>query len=37
VLCPIPPAIANAVAAATQRRFRSLPITPDKIKEALQK
>jgi CO/xanthine dehydrogenase Mo-binding subunit len=35
VLCPIPPAIANAVAAATQRRFRSLPITPDTIKKAL--
>jgi CO/xanthine dehydrogenase Mo-binding subunit len=36
VLCPIAPAIANAVADATQRRFRSLPITPAKILEALR-
>ena len=36
VLCPIPPAIANAVADATQRRFRSLPITPARVLEALR-
>jgi CO/xanthine dehydrogenase Mo-binding subunit len=36
VLCPIAPAIANAVADATGRRFRSLPITPAKVREALQ-
>ena len=33
VLCPIAPAIANALAAATGRRFRLLPITPEKIRE----
>ncbi|WP_158502020.1 xanthine dehydrogenase family protein molybdopterin-binding subunit [Vitiosangium sp. GDMCC 1.1324] len=36
VLCPIAPAIANAVADATQRRFRSLPITPARILESLR-
>jgi CO/xanthine dehydrogenase Mo-binding subunit len=36
VLCPIAPAIANAVADATGRRFRSLPITPAKVREALR-
>ena len=36
VLCPLPPAIANAIADATQRRFRSLPITPAKILESLR-
>lgn len=36
VLCPIAPAIANAVADATGVRVRALPITPQKIKEALQ-
>ena len=35
VLCPIAPAIANAVAHATGHRFRELPITPDKILKAL--
>jgi CO/xanthine dehydrogenase Mo-binding subunit len=35
VLCPIAPAIANAVAHATGHRFRDLPITPDKIRKAL--
>ena len=34
VLCPIAPAIANAIAHATDRRFRELPITPDKIRAA---
>jgi CO/xanthine dehydrogenase Mo-binding subunit len=34
VLCPIAPAIANAIAHAADRRFRELPITPDKISAA---
>lgn len=36
VLCPVAPAIANAVASATGRRFRELPITPAKILEGLR-
>lgn len=36
VLCPVAPAIANAVAFATGHRFRSLPITSKKIREALE-
>ncbi|HEY8012821.1 MAG TPA: molybdopterin cofactor-binding domain-containing protein, partial [Dongiaceae bacterium] len=35
VLCPIAPAIANAVAHATGQRFRDLPITAEKIRKAL--
>ena len=33
-MCPIAPAVANAVAHATGRRFRSLPITADKVRAA---
>lgn len=36
VLCPIAPAIANAIADATGHRFRTLPITAETIREALQ-
>ena len=35
VLCPIVPAIANAVAAATGGEFYQLPITPQQVKEAV--
>lgn len=35
VLCPIAPAIGNAIAHATGQRFRSLPITAADIKKAL--
>lgn len=34
-MCPVPPAIANAVAHATGKRFYALPITPDKVRAAL--
>lgn len=35
VLCPIAPAIGNAIAHATGQRFRSLPITADHLRKAL--
>jgi CO/xanthine dehydrogenase Mo-binding subunit len=35
VLCPIPPALANAAAHATGKFFDSLPITMQQLKEAL--
>jgi CO/xanthine dehydrogenase Mo-binding subunit len=35
VLCPIAPAIANAITHASGRRFRDLPITPEKIRASL--
>jgi len=34
VLNPVTPAVANAVAHATGVRFKNLPITPDKVREA---
>jgi CO/xanthine dehydrogenase Mo-binding subunit len=34
VTTPLAPAIANAVAHATGQRFRSLPITPEKVRKA---
>ena len=34
VLNPVTPAVANAVAHATGIRFKNLPITPDKVREA---
>jgi CO/xanthine dehydrogenase Mo-binding subunit len=36
VLCPVPAAIANAIADATGHRFRSLPITSDQVREVLR-
>ncbi|BAX63752.1 xanthine dehydrogenase family protein molybdopterin-binding subunit [Burkholderia stabilis] len=36
VMCPIAPALLNALAMATGRRFRVTPVTPDKIREALR-
>jgi CO/xanthine dehydrogenase Mo-binding subunit len=35
VMCAVPPAIVNAVAHATGKRFYTLPLTPDVIREAL--
>ncbi|CAD6520650.1 hypothetical protein LMG27952_01344 [Paraburkholderia hiiakae] len=36
VMCPIAPALLNALAMATGHRFRDTPVTPDKIREALK-
>lgn len=36
VMCPIAPALLNALAAATGHRFRQTPVTPDLIREALK-
>ena len=35
VLCPVAPAIANAVAHAIGKRFHDLPITPEKVRAEL--
>ncbi|HTJ93278.1 MAG TPA: molybdopterin cofactor-binding domain-containing protein [Pararobbsia sp.] len=35
VMCPIAPALLNALAMATGRRFRTMPVTPQRIREAL--
>ncbi|SDE17287.1 xanthine dehydrogenase family protein molybdopterin-binding subunit [Paraburkholderia lycopersici] len=36
VMCPIAPALLNALAMATGHRFRQTPVTPDQIREALK-
>jgi CO/xanthine dehydrogenase Mo-binding subunit len=36
VMCPIAPALLNALAMATGHRFRQTPVTPDIIREALK-
>lgn len=36
VMCPIAPALLNALAMATGHRFRDTPVTPDKIREVLK-
>jgi CO/xanthine dehydrogenase Mo-binding subunit len=36
VMCPIGPALLNALAMATGHRFRQTPVTPEKIREALR-
>jgi len=36
VMCPIAPALLNALAMATGHRFRETPVTPDKIRAALK-
>jgi CO/xanthine dehydrogenase Mo-binding subunit len=36
VMCPIAPALLNALAMATARRFRQTPVTPATIREALK-
>ena len=35
-LCPVPPAISNAVYDAVGVRFRTLPLTPERVKAALE-
>ncbi|OLL32135.1 aldehyde oxidase [Burkholderia sp. SRS-W-2-2016] len=36
VMCPIAPALLNALAMATGQRFRETPVTPEQIRRALQ-
>ncbi|WP_233859525.1 xanthine dehydrogenase family protein molybdopterin-binding subunit [Paraburkholderia sp. HD33-4] len=36
VMCPVAPALLNALAMATGHRFRRTPVTPDVIREALK-
>ena len=36
VMCPIAPALLNALAMATGHRFRQTPVTPEKIREVLR-
>ena len=36
VMCPIAPAVLNALAMATGIRFRTTPVTPQRIREALR-
>ncbi|NML35235.1 xanthine dehydrogenase family protein molybdopterin-binding subunit [Paraburkholderia antibiotica] len=36
VMCPIAPALLNALAMATGHRFRETPVTPDQLRRALQ-
>ena len=36
VMCPIAPALLNALAMATGHRFRETPVTPEQIRGVLQ-